>query len=194
MVSILFLCNLFIALTLLKVSIALKPLASRQTIRNIRRGSSVEDQTSNLQLYNPLLPSNDVLIPLVQTPSDYVYTAPEVGPEIFVGSAVALVPIIWGSIEFISRIKTQRACLLCEGSGLVYRTRSGSQLTRPRKCWSCGGFIPWLGWKMFFMSTAYDPGNGGPLQRPSADYDEINDKIRMGEVRSGSKQDDSSDA
>jgi hypothetical protein len=47
---------------------------------------------------------------------------------------------------------------------------------------------------MFFMSTAYDPGNGGPLQRPSADYDEINDKIRMGEVRSGSKQDDSSDA
>jgi len=43
--------------------------------------------------------------------------------------------------------------------------------------WSCGGFIPWLGWKMFFFSTFFDIGNGGPLQRPAKDYDAINKKI-----------------
>ena len=34
-----------------------------------------------------------------------------------------------------------------------------------RKCSQCGGFLPWLGWKKFFTSTAL-PGNGGPLLQP----------------------------
>ena len=34
-----------------------------------------------------------------------------------------------------------------------------------RKCPQCGGFLPWLGWKYFFLSTAA-PGNGGPLLQP----------------------------
>lgn len=159
-------------------------LGSRRMMKVIRQQKSQVSvvEGAELQLYNPLFPSSDSLIPLVETPSDYVYTAPEVGLEIYVGSAIALVPIIWGTIEFISRIKVQRACLLCNGAGLVYRTRSGSPLTRPRKCWSCGGFIPWLGWKMFFLSTAYDVGNGGPLQRPSSDYEQINEKIRSGDI------------
>lgn len=31
---------------------------------------------------------------------------------------------------------------------------------------------------MFFFSTFFDPGNGGPLQRPSKDYEETNRRIR----------------
>ena len=77
-----------------------------------------------------------------------MYVAPEVGPEIYVGSFIAVLPIVWGALEFYKRIKTQQECLLCTGSGLVYVTPSGSKLTRPRKCYNCGGFIPWLGWKM----------------------------------------------
>jgi hypothetical protein len=34
-----------------------------------------------------------------------------------------------------------------------------------KKCVECGGFFPWLGWKMFFTSMAA-PGNGGPLLQP----------------------------
>lgn len=66
---------------------------------------------------------------------------------------------------------------MCSGSGLAYVTRKGTQLRRPRKCWSCGGFIPWLGWRMFFLSTFLDPGNGGVLQRPSKDYEATNRRI-----------------
>ena len=85
--------------------------------------------------------------------------------DIWVGSIVSLIPIIWASFEFSSRIQTQQRCLVCQGSGLVYVTKSGAQLRRARKCYNCGGFLPWLGWKRFFLST-FDPGNGGVLQRP----------------------------
>lgn len=111
----------------------------------------------------------------VSSVSDYVY--PEVGFEIWVGSIVAIIPIVWASYEFASRINTQKKCLVCNGSGLVYETRQGSKLSKPRKCWSCGGFLPWLGWKMFFFSSLVDPGNGGILQRPSADYQINNERI-----------------
>lgn len=67
---------------------------------------------------------------------------------------------------------TQVYCL--RGSGLVYVTRSGGKLTRPRKCWNCGGFLPWLGWKRFFLTSLFDFGNGGALQRPAKDYEETN--------------------
>jgi len=108
-----------------------------------------------------------------------VYTPPEVGAEIYIGSAVALVPIIWATYEFWSRIQTQQKCLVCNGSGLVRIARNGNALNRPRKCWSCGGFLPWLGWKMFFFSSFVDPGNGGVLQRPSKDYEATNELIRQ---------------
>jgi hypothetical protein len=116
------------------------------------------------------------------TSADYVFVPPEVGPEIYIGSIIAVLPFIWASKEFGNRIIVQRQCLVCKGSGLVYVTRQGTSLTRPRKCWSCGGFLPWLGWKMFFFSTFFDIGNGGPLQRPAADYEETNEKIRRGEA------------
>lgn len=95
-----------------------------------------------------------------------------------VGSIVSLIPIVWATIEFTKRIKTQQECLLCKGSGLTSITRSGNALTRPRKCWSCGGFIPWLGWKMFFLGSFTDIGNGGVLLRPAKDYEEINNLIK----------------
>ena len=106
------------------------------------------------------------------------YAPPEVGLDIYAGTFVSLIPIVWATYEFTSRIRVQRNCLVCTGSGLAYVTRKGTKLTRPRKCWSCGGFIPWLGWRMFFFSTFFDPGNGGPLQRPSSDYEETNRRIR----------------
>ena len=112
---------------------------------------------------------------------DYVFVPPEVGADIYIGSAVAVMPVLWGAFEFWKRIDTQQKCLLCKGSGLVYVTRNGNKLTRPRKCWSCGGFIPWLGWKMFFFSSFFDVGNGGVLQRPSADYNEIQKRVQNGE-------------
>ena len=113
-------------------------------------------------------------------PPDYVFTPPEVGIEIYLGSIIAIIPIIWASFEFASRIRVQQECLVCKGSGLVYVTRQGNPLTRARKCWSCGGFLPWLGWRMFFLSTFTDVGNGGVLQRPSKDYNETNEKIKKG--------------
>ena len=183
----------FFVLFFLMLGTALKmqPLSSKRISRNCRR--NLAEVHPDAKLYNPLIPYSDQLVPLAPTPSDYIYTPPEVGPEIYVGSVVAVLPIAWGAVEFYKRIKTQQACLLCTGSGLVYTTPSGNKLTKPRKCWSCGGFIPWLGWKMFFFSTFFDVGNGGVLQRPSSNYDEINEKIKRGEIVPGFTEDDAKD-
>ena len=94
-----------------------------------------------------------------------------------------MIPIVWATIEFTNRIKTQQQCLLCNGSGLSSITRAGNKLTRPRKCWSCGGFIPWLGWKMFFLGSFTDIGNGGVLLRPAKDYNEINNQIKSKQLQ-----------
>jgi hypothetical protein len=147
---------------------------------------TAEETLDNLKLYNPLLPYGEKLVPLQEVPADYTYSPPEVGADIYIGSAVAVMPIVWGAVEFWKRVKTQQECLLCSGSGLVYSTRSGGKLTRPRKCWSCGGFIPWLGWKMFFLGSFTDMGNGGVLQRPAADYKDINKRIQDGTLDPGS--------
>jgi hypothetical protein len=48
----------------------------------------------------------------------------------------------------------QRRCKVCNGSGLVARGRG------QRKCPECGGFFPWISWKMFLSANAR-PGNGG---------------------------------
>jgi len=110
--------------------------------------------------------------------NNYDFTPPDVSNEIIAGTVVSVIPIIWATIEFTSRIRTQQECLVCAGSGLTYKTRSGNDLLKPRKCWSCGGFLPWLGWKMFFFSSFVDPGNGGVLRRPANDYDKTQTRIR----------------
>lgn len=94
-----------------------------------------------------------------------------------------MIPIIWATYEFGSRLAIQRSCMVCQGSGLTLISRQGSELSRPRKCWACGGFLPWYGWKAFLDTSTQDVGNGGPLQRPAKDYREINEKIRSGELK-----------
>ena len=120
----------------------------------------------------------DLIIADDSIASSKVFEPIEIGADIWIGTIVSLIPIIWATIEFTSRIRVQRQCLVCSGSGLVYTTKSGNELSRPRKCWNCGGFLPWLGWKMFFLSTFFDIGNGGVLQRPARDYLQNNEEIR----------------
>lgn len=153
-------------------------ILSRQLLSKSRKLKSLQlINSENLlsEITTDALSSTSYSIPT----SLSTFVPPEVGTEIYLGSAISLIPIIWATIEFNSRIQTQRNCLVCQGSGLVKVTRTGNALTRPRKCWSCGGFLPWLGWKMFFFSAFFDIGNGGPLQRPAKDYNEINDAIRQ---------------
>ena len=119
--------------------------------------------------------------PVIDT-ANYVFVPPEVTSDIYWGAVIATLPFIWATKTFGTRIVVQRECLVCKGSGLVYVTKSGNALSRPRKCFSCGGFLPWLGWKMFFFSSFFDIGNGGPLQRPAKDYELTNQKIRSGEL------------
>ena len=123
----------------------------------------------------------------VGTTTEYVYVPPEVGAEIYVGSIVALVPIVWATYEFTNRIRIQQECLVCSGSGLVSFTKSGTKLKRQRKCQNCGGFLPWLGWKAFWFSTFTDIGNGGVLQQPSKDYEATNALLRNQEGQEADK-------
>jgi len=101
------------------------------------------------------------------------WSPPDVGWDIWTGSVIAVLPIIYASVLFYERIETQRACLVCAGKGLVYKTKQGSELSRPRKCYNCGGLLPWLGWRYFWFTTIFDVGNGGALQNVSKDYDQV---------------------
>ncbi|CAM9251611.1 unnamed protein product, partial [Hapterophycus canaliculatus] len=94
--------------------------------------------------------------------------------KIVLGSAACLGAYAWAAYEFGKRIVTQRACEVCEGSGLVNSSRSGKKLKQPVKCYACGGFLPWESWGKFWK-TNMDVGNGGVLQRPARDYDELNE-------------------
>ena len=84
-------------------------------------------------------------------------------PKIWFGAAVATVPFIIGAYEFGKRILIQRRCMVCAGSGLVSSARAGTKYLR--KCPQCGGFFPWVSWRLFLTGTA-DVGNGGPLLQP----------------------------
>ena len=46
------------------------------------------------------------------------YEPIEVGAEIWIGSIVSLIPIVWATYEFTSRLRIQRECLLCKGTGI----------------------------------------------------------------------------
>lgn len=74
----------------------------------------------------------------------------------------------------------QQRCQVCAGKGLVPSSREGAKYVR--KCPQCGGFFPWVSWKLFLTSTAA-PGNGGPLQYPKG-QDSVFFKVGMG-TRSG---------
>jgi len=152
---------------------SLRPLMSRRVQKNIAAKNGVTRKNAfnleNIDSEGWTPPTN------LDT---YEFIPPEVGADIYIGSIVALIPIIWATYEFTNRIRIQQECLVCAGSGLTSVTRSGGSLTKPRKCWSCGGFLPWLGWKMFFLSGLVDPGNGGVLLRPAKDYNETQERLK----------------
>ncbi|CAM9397177.1 unnamed protein product [Discosporangium mesarthrocarpum] len=93
--------------------------------------------------------------------------------QIAAGSAACVLAYLWAAYEFGKRIVIQRRCAVCKGTGLVSVTKDGTKLTRPRKCYSCGGFLPWQSWGRFWEANM-DVGNGGILQRPSEDYERLN--------------------
>ena len=92
--------------------------------------------------------------------------------QLIVGFVAGVFPFIWAAYEFWKRIDTQQRCGVCKGSGLVSETEQGKTLKVARKCYACGGFIPWLGWKYFWFSNL-NIGNGGILQRPADNYEEL---------------------
>ena len=98
--------------------------------------------------------------------SEQLFVPPIVGPEIYAGSIIAVLPIIYATVLFTERVNIQRNCAVCKGSGLVFQTTKGNPLKRPRKCLQCGGFLPFISWKYFFFSSFVDPGNGGALLLP----------------------------
>ena len=81
---------------------SLPPLTSRRLRTKARQNDKIR-----LQLLLADLDPTEVFIP------------PEVGPEIYIGTIVAILPIVYAAFEFNSRIQTQRNCLLCGGTGLV---------------------------------------------------------------------------
>jgi hypothetical protein len=87
--------------------------------------------------------------------------------EIWVGAVVGVIPFIFASVEFSKRVLIQRRCPECAGSGLVSFNSKGQPLPggQLRKCAACGGFLPWLGWRRFWLANL-DVGNGGFLLQP----------------------------
>ncbi|CAM9253750.1 unnamed protein product [Heterosigma akashiwo] len=102
----------------------------------------------------------------------------EVTGEIWAGLAAGVFPFAWAAYEFWKRIDTQQRCEICGGSGLVLRSRTGMKYTQARKCYACGGFIPFVSWKRFWLANLA-VGNGGILRRPAADYEELNEKAKL---------------
>ena len=77
--------------------------------------------------------------------------------QIYYGFIAGLTPCAIAAYEFGKRIIIQRRCELCGGSGLIQKGRY------MRKCTSCGGFLPWQSWELFFTS---DAGNGSRVRAP----------------------------
>ena len=77
--------------------------------------------------------------------------------QIYYGFIAGLSPFVIAAYEFGKRIIIQRQCELCRGSGLIQKGRYS------RKCTSCGGFLPWQSWELFFTS---DAGNGSRVRAP----------------------------
>lgn len=87
----------------------------------------------------------------------YVPSPMDPGWQVYVGAVIGVIPFIIATYEFGKRVIIQRRCNVCGGSGLVLKGKYY------KKCVACGGFLPWLGWRMFFFSS---PGNGSPVMPP----------------------------
>ena len=87
----------------------------------------------------------------------YVPSPMDPGWQVYVGAVIGVIPFIIATYEFGKRVIIQRRCSVCGGSGLVLKGKYY------KKCVACGGFLPWLGWRMFFFSS---PGNGSPVMPP----------------------------
>eukprot|EP01041_Mallomonas_annulata_P006469 gene6469-13064_t len=152
-----------------------------------RQDNSLRFQNQNGMLSRKCIKLRDITFTPDTEAIATAFIPPEVGAEIYIGTVAGLIPIVWATYEFTNRIRIQRECLVCKGSGLTNTTRTGNTLNKLRKCWSCGGFLPWLGWKRFFLSSVLDVGNGGVLQRPAQDYKQINDDIRKKNLKNNEK-------
>lgn len=86
--------------------------------------------------------------------------------QVWVGFLAGLAPVVIATLEFGKRIVIQRQCAACAGSGLVAKTINGEP--RLVKCVACGGFLPWVSWRLFLRDTQrlQRVGNGGPLRMP----------------------------
>eukprot|EP00252_Welwitschia_mirabilis_P013726 TRINITY_DN30233_c0_g1_i1.p1 TRINITY_DN30233_c0_g1~~TRINITY_DN30233_c0_g1_i1.p1 ORF type:complete len:130 (+),score=20.22 TRINITY_DN30233_c0_g1_i1:133-522(+) len=69
--------------------------------------------------------------------------APEITWQAAVGALAGVTPFVIAGIEFGKRIRKQKQCSICKGSGLV---KKGKYYFR---CYGCGGFLPWQSWKRF---------------------------------------------
>jgi hypothetical protein len=83
--------------------------------------------------------------------------------QLWVGFLAGLAPVVIATFEFGKRIAIQRQCAVCTGSGLV--TKTINKQPRLVKCVACGGFLPWVSWKLFLQDTQR-VGNGGALRLP----------------------------
>jgi hypothetical protein len=98
------------------------------------------------------------------------YVPPPMEPvadwQIWAGFVAGMAPIVIATYEFGKRILIQRQCAVCTGSGLVAKTIRGER--RLVKCVACGGFLPWVSWKLFLRDTTrmQRVGNGGALRLP----------------------------
>mmetsp|Transcript_31896 Transcript_31896/g.42124 ORF Transcript_31896/g.42124 Transcript_31896/m.42124 type:complete len:202 (-) Transcript_31896:241-846(-) len=101
----------------------------------------------------------------------------EITGEIWVGLVAGLFPFVWAAYEFWKRIDVQQRCGVCGGSGLVLSGPTGQKYSQARKCYACGGFIPFVSWKRFWLANLA-VGNGGILQRPAANYEELSEKAK----------------
>lgn len=119
-----------------------KSILSRKMLRKIRNNSALSSSTA----------LSSTVTDLVTVPSEVsTFVPPDVGIELYIASLAPVLTFTYAAVLFSSRIEEQRSCGVCKGIGLVYETASGEKLSKPRKCKNCGGFLPWLGWKKFWL-------------------------------------------
>ena len=81
--------------------------------------------------------------------------------QLWFGFFAGVAPFAIAAYEFGKRVRIQRRCARCAGSGLVDVATARER--RLVKCTACGGFLPWQSWARFFSAA---PGNGGVVRAP----------------------------
>ena len=136
---------MFQALVVIVVVVYLQIVVSLQSPLHSKLNKNSRSKSLKLMPIEYTTPQEISTIQQSISNGEFIFLPPEVGPEIYAGSIIAVIPFIWASIKFYGRIRIQQECLVCKGSGLVSFTKGGTSLKNPRKCWSCGGILPWLG-------------------------------------------------